>query len=847
VSIKCPKCHHENPDDTVYCGKCGILLRSVRGTDPTDVGPDPQSGRSPEDISITKTIQTTPRISEETIVAGKYRITEKLGEGGMGIVYKAEDIKLNRSVALKFLSPELTKNEEARGRFIQEAQAASALDHPNICTVHEINETEDDQVFIAMACYEGESLKDKIAKGPLEPEDAFNIAIQVAQGLAKANKRGIVHRDVKPANVMITSDGIAKILDFGLAKLSGQVRLTQTGMMMGTVAYMSPEQAKGEEIDQRTDIWSLGVMIYEMLTGKLPFKGEHEQSVMYSILNQTPAPLRKVRRDIPEDLEKVIQKALAKNPDDRYGRMDDLVNDLISVSKGFEPRMTALRPLRTKLRRVKKVYLYSGLAVILVLLIVSGMLLFTGRAESIESIAVLPLHNTSGDPEQDYLADGMHDALIMELSKIKAIKKVISQTSVMGYRDTKKKIPEIARELGVAAIVEGSTIRSGNTVRINVKLIDARSDEHLWADSFDREYTDILALQSEAAMAIAREIQVSLTPEETEMLMRERSVNPEAHELYLQGLYHYKKWTKEGWEKSIEYLEDAIEIDPTHAEAMLTLADAHGALSFLGYSRPEEANEIGRPLIKQALEIDETIAEAHRQLGHIWFYRERDWMNTEKEFLRAIELNPGYSAAHFSYTWYLITQGRFEEAHIEAKRGQELDPLSIPAKITVGDVYFYSRQYDQAIAQFQQIAELEPNNPIAYGHIARVYEQMGTYDEAIRACQKEWILAGSSHEEVAGLSRAYDQHGPEGYWMWRLQKLEDRSAPYSVAAPNTAYTAARFYAHLGNKEEAIALLERAYQDQNIEMVYLNVQADWDTLRDDPRFKKLLRVMNFPEK
>jgi serine/threonine-protein kinase len=821
LSVKCPKCHFDNPTDTHFCSNCGTPLGY------------------PQDISITKTLQPTPRIREDTIVASKYRINEKLGEGGMGIVYKAEDTKLNRSVALKFLSPELTKNEEARGRFIQEAQAASALDHPNICTVHEINETEDDQVFIAMACYEGESLKEKTAKGPLEPEEVFNIAIQVAQGLAKAHKRGIVHRDVKPANVMITSDGIAKILDFGLAKLSGQVRLTRTGTTMGTVAYMSPEQAQGEEIDQRTDIWSLGVMIYEMLTGKLPFRGEHEQSVIYSILNKTPAPLRKLRRDIPEDLEKVIQKALAKNPDDRYIKMDDLVNDLISVSKGFEPRMIALRPLRTRLLKVKKIYLYSGLAVILVLLIMSGLFLFTGRAEAIDSIAVLPLNNTSGDPGQDSLAVGMHGALIMELSRIKAIK-VISQTSVMGYRDTKKKVPEIARELGVAAIVEGSTIRSGNIVRINVTLIDGRSDEHLWAESFDREYRDILTLQSEAAMAIASEIQASLTQEETELLTRERTVNPEAHELYLNGLYHYKKWTKEGWEKAIEYLQDAIKVDPTHAEALLTLADSYGCLAFYGYLRPGEAMEISKPLMKRALEIDDTLAEAHRLLGNIKFYLERDWVRAEKEYMRAIELNPSYSAAHFIFTFYLISQGRFDEALAEAKLGQELDPMSIAAKVAVGDVYYYRRQYDQAIAQYQLIAEMEPNNPISYRQLARAYGQLGRYEEAIRAYQKNMTLAGDLPEEAAALARAYNQQGPKGYWMCRLQKLGSPSAPY------TFYTAARFHAHLGNKEDAISLLERAYQDHDLEMVYLNVQADWDTLRDDPRFKKLLRLMNFPE-
>ena len=787
---------------------------------------------------MTKTLATQVRgLAKGTTVAGKYRILEEIGRGGMGVVYEAEDIKLKRPVALKFLPPHLMDSPELKARFIIEAQAAAALSHPNICVIHEVGETED-RSFIAMEYVEGETLRDKIKKGPLKTVDAIDITSQIAAGLGEAHRKGIIHRDIKSANIMVTDKGQAKVMDFGLAKLRGGSSLTKSQTTMGTVAYMSPEQAQGKAVDHRTDIWSLGIVMYEMLAGVLPFKGDYDQTLIHSILHHEPERLAKLQKDLPAGLENIIFKALSKIPADRYQTMDELLEDLKAVAEGLKPIRAASIIFRGRVLGLKKVYAYPITAGIVILAVLAGLFLFPKRGRGFNSIAVLPLENLSRDPEQEPFSDGMHEALIMELSRIKAIK-VISRTSVMGFRGSKKKIREIARELGVAAIVEGSTVRSGNMIRINVQLIDGRNDEHIWADKFDREYRDILTMQSEAAMAIAREIQASLTPEENKALKRARPVNPEAHELYLKGLYHYNKWTKEGWEKAIEYFQGAIKIDPNHAQALATLADSYGCLGFYGYLRPEEAN-IGHSLLMRALEIDETLAEAHRVLAHTKFYTERDWVSAEKEYLRAIELNPSYSAAHFSYAWYLISQGLFEKALAEAKRGQELDPLSVPAKMTVGDVYYYARRYDQAIAQYQQLVEMEPNYPDGYGFLAQTYEQMRKYEDAVKARQKEMTLTGSSPEEVAALARVYGQQGPNGYWMWRLQKLRGRSAPY------TPYTAAEIHAHLGNKDEAMVLLERAYQDQDFQMVFLKVQAEWDSLRDDPRFQKLLRLMKYPE-
>jgi TolB-like protein/predicted Ser/Thr protein kinase len=526
----CPKCLSENADTSKFCNNCGLSL-----------GPEEQPG-----FSATKTLETPAQaIPKGSLIAGKYRIIEEIGRGGMGIVYKAEDTKLQRTVALKFLPHQWTADAAARERFIHEAQAASALDHPNICTIHEIEETEDGRMYIAMAFYEGESLKEMIKREPLESKEAINVAIQVAQGMTKAHQKGIVHRDIKPANILITNDGVAKIVDFGLAKLAGQVKLTREGTTIGTVAYMSPEQARGEAVDQRTDIWSLGVVLYEMLSGKLPFKGDYEQTLIHSILKTEPEPITKFRKDLPSGLAQIIAKTLAKNPAARYESMDELVEDLNAVAEGFKPLRAKTGLLGGKILGIKKIYAYAGLAIFIILIALALLFFFPKHGKVYDSIAVLPFENLSGDSDQDYFSDEFTDELITRLYAIESLR-VTSFRQVKDYKNTKKSYREIGQELKVKAVLDAGMHRVGKRVRITPKLIDAETGRAIWVPSpHERDEEDILALQSEVALDIVRKIQVVLSLDEQKRLASSQKVDPRAYDAYLEAKNIVNAFNKE--------------------------------------------------------------------------------------------------------------------------------------------------------------------------------------------------------------------------------------------------------------------------------------------------------------
>jgi serine/threonine protein kinase/tetratricopeptide (TPR) repeat protein len=737
-----------------------------------------------------------------------YRILEKLGEGGMGVVYKAEDLKLKRIVALKFLPSELTRDSEAKERFIQEAQAASALDHPNICNVHEIGETEDEQIFIAMACYEGETLKDKIKCGPVDLDEAIRVAIQVSEGLAKAHARGIVHRDIKPANIIVTDDGVAKILDFGLAKLAGQVRLTRTSSTLGTVAYMSPEQARGDEVDSRTDIWSLGVVVYEMVAGQLPFRGEYEPALMYSIVNDNPRLMRSLRSGVPRELERVVEKTLAKRPDERYGSVTDLLADLRALSEEESERLRAGRLGRQEPAE-------------------------TGQRK--KSIAVLPFRSLSDSKEDEYFSDGTTEDIIAHLSKIRELR-VISRTSVMRYKHGEKSIPEIGRELGVATILEGSVRRAGGRVRIVAQLLDVQTDEHMWAETYDRDMKDVFAIQSDVAEKIAMALRAELSPVERERIERKPTESVEAYNYYLKGRFYWNKRRGDDLRTAVDYFNQAIETDPAYALAYAGLASTYVLLPEYAGPPAKEFMPKAEAAARKALEFDPALAEPHAVLGLIKRSYEWDWVGAESEFKRAIELNPSYPTAHHWYSLMLCESGRFDEAQAEIRLAQELDPLSLVINVAMGSGPYYKRQYDKAVEECKKTLELDPNFALARFVLGRAYVEQGEFEAGIAEFEKARAIVGSSSLGPGDVGNAYARAGRKS----DAAKILDELLQLSRQGYSVSYDIALVYWGLGDKNQALEWLERAYEERSSFLDEIKVDPKWDGLRSDPRFVALMK-------
>ncbi len=773
---------------------------------------------------------------------GSFEIVEVIGRGGMGVVYLARDTKLDRSVAVKSIPAKLADDSTTRMRFHREAKLLASLNHPSIAVIYDIIEQDNGAGYLILEYVPGETLAQRFAHKPLKFEEALSIGQQIAEAVSAAHKKGIVHRDLKPGNIKITPEGKVKVLDFGLAKPSVgedknvEITVTQPGHVIGTPAYMSPEQARGKPTDHCTDIWSFGCIMYQMLTAHLPFEGETATDTLARIIEREP-DWQALPQETPANISILLRHCLEKDPDQRLGDIGDAA---IEISEALSRPMA---PVRTIWRWV----IVIGLVVVA---IVVGLNIGRWRKQlpavaspgQIKSLAVLPLEYLSSDPKQEYFADAMTDEMIAYLGRIGTLR-VISRQSVMRYKGSDKPLPEIARELNVDAVVEGTVLCGAKQIRVTAQLIGAVPERHLWVGNYNRDYGDILILSSEVAQAIAYEIQVKLTPEEQVRLTSARPVNPEAYELYRRGKYHYFKGTlkdtKIELEKANEYFQQAIKVDPNYAQAYAGLAASYEFLSWAGHLPLDEAKSKTMALSKKALEIDNTLAEAHLALAGVRFVLYWDWVEGEREMKLAIALNPNLAEAHYEYAYYLMAIGRFAESIAEAKRALQLDPLSYPYEVALAGMYSYARQYDQAIAQWQRVAELEPKKPRPYLSLAHIYEQMGRYEDAVKAHEKALILQGAQHEEVEALARAYNEEGPKGYWMCRLEKLRGQYE-------QNPYLTAKIYAQLDDKEQAFAWLEKAYEKHNKGMYKLKVEPLLDPLRNDPRFGDLLRRMNVPE-
>ena len=750
----------------------------------------------------------------ESALVGKkishYRILHKLGGGGMGVVYEAEDTRLGRHVALKFLPEELARDTQVLERFQREARAASALNHPHICTIYDFGEYERGP-FIVMEALEGSTVKHRISGKPLPCELVVELGIQISEALEAAHAKAILHRDIKPANIFVTKDGEAKLLDFGLAKLAGATAetlvslettatehvkdLTLPGTLMGTAPYMSPEQSRGEPVDARSDIFSFGAVLYEMATGQAPFSGETIGRIREAIATLEPASPRKLNPRVPVGLERVTTRALKKKPAERYQDAVELRADLIRVKREISSR--GLR--RSAVAAVLLVILLAALGWRL------GWLRSTPRFGLARSIAVLPLANLSHDPEQEYFADGMTEQLTTDLGQISALR-VISRTSAMQYKGTKKKLPEIARDLNVDTVVEGSVERVGDQVRITAQLIEASTDRHLWAKSYERDLRNVLSLQADVAREIASEVKIKLTPQERSRLSNARPVEPAAGEAYLRGLHELHGMTAErtealqfqSIEKAIAYFQEALSQDPNDAQAYSGLADAYASSSNF-YRAPLRVMPKAKAAAAKAVELDDTLAEAHSSLGYVSMTFDWDWPHAESEFRRALELNPSSSRAHSGYAQYLLfVGGHSEQAIHELHQAYALDPLLPEAHGDLAWFLFLTRRYNEAIEAALKVGRDD--------HIlALSYAELGKFDQALAAADRA-IKTAQSPPVLSQIAAAYALAGRKDKAREMIPGIEGQAQKRYVCGFNVAC----LYSVLGDKDQAFAWLERAF-------------------------------------
>ena len=765
-----------------------------------------------------------------------YKILSKLGEGGMGVVYKAEDLTLGRTVALKFLPPDSVATEDDRTRLVHEARAAAALLHPNICPVYEIAEAEG-RIFIAMACIEGRSLKDRIAEGPVSLDEALSIARQIGDALAAAHGKGIIHRDIKPGNVMLLPDGRPMLMDFGLAKVAGTTKLTRTGTTMGTVAYMSPEQVKGVGADARSDIWALGVVLYEMVSGRAPFGGEYEAALLYSILNEDPVPLAGEGTDIPAGLDGIIAKALAKDPARRYQKAEEFVADVRMLAQDSEALPAGKARPAKGLRRLWRSWLpwqraaaVGALVIVIAGLVWAGLKFWPGRAEAMDSIGILPLANLSGDPSKDIWAEGVTEQLSSCMGTIGSLR-IISDQTMKQFKGSNEPLPVIGRQVGVKALITGSLMLVGDQITITAKLFDAAKDRMIWSNTFSGEPRDIMILQSRIAREVAGALKARLTATNDARLAVARSADPMAYELYLQGRQFLVNWKLKEAE---ECYRRAVAMDSTLAAAWAGLANAYTIQAFSGVT-PAQVAPLARAALTKALALDDQLAETQAALGSIRLNWDWDWAGADAATKRAVELNPNNTEILMQRKLVLYAANRVEEAIEIQRRICDLQPLEPSAIGDMGWMSFYGRRYDDAIAHFRKSDEMSGyHGPNAM--VAMSYYLKGMYKEALAECdanpnpgfQEAFIYAKLGSRDRATAYLAAKQLEWDAGKRWNL---------CDMAALN---------AGLGKKDDAFAWLRKGLEERWPEMLQFPTEPYLDDLRSDPRWQELLELIHYPK-
>lgn len=778
-------------------------------------------------------------------LGGHYKVLSKLGAGGMGVVYLAEDTRLSRKAALKLLPAQLSGDAEYLARFKQEARAISALNHPNILTIYEIGSGEAGH-FIATEYIEGETLRQLMDRSRLDLPRILEIGMQLAAALSAAHDAGIVHRDIKPENIMLRADGYVKILDFGLAKpalksssasedATGAGSLTSPGMVMGTVKYMSPEQARGLEVDHRTDLFSLGVVLYEMATGRLPFQGGTNSDTIAAILLQAPQPLNSFASNSNPEFQRILTRALAKNPLERYPRAQDLMADLNSLSKHLALAQETGAAFRAPASSAIAVQSAAGPAEAGTGSVsVTGILRRKKSKAAVDSIAILPLENGGADPNTDYLSDGITETLINSISRLPKLR-VMARSTVFRFKGKPIDPMQIGHDLNVRSVLTGRVLPLGDKIVVKAELVDISDGSQIWGGQYRRQFSDIFQIEEEISQEIFENLRVKLSGEEKKKLARRSTENTEAYQLYLKGRYHWNKRTGEGLQKGAEYCQQAIAVDPSYAQAYIGLAEALVLQAWFSYGlRPARiAMPAAKAAATRALEIDGSLAEAYTSLALVQLLYDWDWKGSEESFRKAISLRPGYATLHHWYPILLTAAGRFDDALHEVKIALQLDPLSLMINATQGWIMFYQRRYTEAAEQLQKTLEMEASFPTAHWLLGQVLMKQGKstqayseFETAKRLDPTPAILAGQGH--------ALAESGRHEEALQVLEEL-NRMAGQRYVSPESQ---ALIYAGLGKTDAVLDWLEMAFEERSSYMIYLSVDPRLDFLRDHPRFLKM---------